>query len=355
MFYVLRFTLYVSRFPSIIYTVDIRIMRIMKAHLIVNPKAGQRDGRQRVLEAVKYLTDRGWTLVVRETKGPTDATTYARQAVAEDADVVLVVGGDGTVNGAANALAESEVALGVLPMGTGNVLAAELGLIPTPTPLHRPDPLAAARRLCEGEQRWIDLGRAVATAGDGAEVTRYFVLWAGVGFDAAVTQLVETRLRQRKRFLGPWSFLVAGLDAARRNTGIWATIRFNERVLEERVILVGVSNAQLYAGSVRIAPHARLDDGWLDAYIFEGQGPLSLARHVLRVLAGNSRHLPDIETHDIRHMSVETVKPVPVHVDAEPIGTTPISFEVVPRALKLLVPTDVPANLFVQSPVTGEQ
>ena len=319
----------------------------MQAHLIYNPGAGQRDRHRRVLQAVEFLKERGWSLVIRETKEPSDVATYARQAIAADIDVVLVVGGDGTVNGAANALAESDVALGVLPIGTGNVLAAELGLVPIPTPLHRPDPLVAAQRLCDGEQRRIDLGRVVAAAGDGSDVARYFVLWAGVGFDAAVTRLVETELRQEKRLLGPWSFLIAGIDAALRDPGTQATIRLDERILDEQVILVGASNTQLYGGTVRLAPKARLDDGCLDAYVFEGRGLLTLARHVMRVLTLSNRQPPALETFEIRHMSVETADPLPVHVDGEPIGTTPLDLEVVPGALKLLVPTGVKATLFV--------
>ncbi len=322
----------------------------MNAHVIYNPRAGQGNPYQRVLQAIEHLGNQGWNLVLQETTSPADVTTFAHRAVDADVDVVLVVGGDGTVNGVANALAGTEVALGVLPVGTGNVLAAELGLVPTPTPLHRPDPLEAARRLSEGACRRIDLGRVVATADDGSELTRYFVLWAGVGFDAAVTRLVETQHREGKRLLGAWSFLIAGPDAALRHPGSRATIRFNNQVVEKRVVLVGVSNAQLYAGTVRIAPDARLDDGWLDAYIFEGYGIFSVVRLLLRALSRLVRRVPQVETHQIRQMSVETDEPVPVHVDGEPIGSTPISFGVVPRALKLLVPPDVPAKLFTLPP-----
>lgn len=320
----------------------------MKTHLIYNPKAGQRRGRQRVSEVIEFLREQGWTVIVRETEQPIDVISYARQAVNDGADVVLVVGGDGTVNGAANALAGSDVALGVLPMGTGNVLAAELGLIPVPTPLYRPDPLAAARLLSQGQERWIDLGRAVVTTADGSKPTRYFVLWAGVGFDAAVTRLVETQLRREKRRFGALSYLVAGIDAALHHPGTQATIRFDEQVLQERVLLVGVSNAQLYAGTVRLAPDARLDDGWLDAYIFEGQGVVTLLRHIVSVLTRRYRRDPERETYAVRRMTVDTEEPLPVHVDGEPIGTTPVSLEVVRRTLKILVPSDVPAQLFTE-------
>jgi YegS/Rv2252/BmrU family lipid kinase len=320
----------------------------MKAHLIYNPKAGQFDGHRRVLETVEFLREQGWTLTVCETESAADVTDYAGQAVTEDADAVLVVGGDGTVNSAANGLAGSDVALGVLPMGTGNVWAAELGLIPIPTPLHRPDPLAAARLLSQGQQRWIDLGCVVATAPDGSPQARYFVLWAGVGFDAAVARMVETQFRQVKRRFGALSFLVAGIDTALHYPGTRATIRFDGHVLEERVILIIVSNTQLYGGTVRLAPNARLDDGWLNAHIFKGQGLLTMLHHLISILARRHRRDSKVAEYDIRHISIETAEPLQVQIDGEPVGTTPISLEVVPRALKILVPSDVPATLFVE-------
>lgn len=318
----------------------------MQAHLIYNPQAGQQDGHHRVQEAIEFLSARGWRLVIRETTGPADVAAYARQAIGAGAGVVLVVGGDGTVNGAANALAGSDVALGVLPMGTGNVLAAELGMLPIPTPLHRPDPLAAAKYLYAGEQRWIDLGRVVVRDGDGADKTRYFVLWAGIGFDASVTLRVENQLRPGKRLLGPWSFLVAGIDAALHTQSARATLRFDDQVVEEHVVLIGISNAQLYAGSVRLAPRAQMDDGWLDAYIFEGRGLPAVVRHVLRVATDSYRRDPNLETFAVQRMTVETDVPLPVQVDGEPVGTTPVSIDVVPHALKLLVPPVAPAGLF---------
>lgn len=326
----------------------------MRAHLIYNPQAGQHDGHRRVLEAVEFLRDQGWELTVRETASAGDVSWYAGQAVDEGVEVVLVVGGDGTVNSAVNGLAGSAVALGVLPMGTGNVWAAELGLLPTPTPFYRPDPLAAATLLNHGQQRWIDLGRAIATKADGSTQVRYFVLWAGVGFDAAVARLVETEFRQVKRRLGPFSFLVAGINTALHYPGTRATIRFDGRVLDERIILVVVSNAQLYGGTVRLAPDARLDDGWLNAHIFQGQGLFTVLRHLVSVLARRHRRDPKVAAYDIRYMTIETAEPLQVQVDGEPIGTTPISLEVVPDALKILVPPDVPQALFIKSPNEAE-
>ncbi len=320
----------------------------MKAYLIYNPRAGQRDGHREVARAVEVLKQRGWSLEIRETHGPEDVTHFARQAAAAGAEAVLVVGGDGTVNGAVNGLAGTDVALGVLPMGTGNVWAAELGLIPIPTPLHRPDPLAAAEALSTGHVRCIDLGRATCLGPEKAGHERYFLLWAGVGFDAAVARHVETELRQVKRRLGAISFLVAGASLLLRYLGTHAEVRIDEDIWSERVVLLLVCNAQLYAGMVRVAPEARLDDGLLNVYLFKGRGFASLVRLLLSVLARRHRRDPQIIHHTARQVVVETVRPLPVQVDGEPIGATPIRFDIVPGALKILVPPTAPGTLFVK-------
>src|SRR5579862_1748915 len=156
----------------------------VRATLIYNPIAGH-GGSLAELEAARdVLAARGWLVRLEATAGPGAATALAGDAVERGDDVVIVAGGDGTINEAIQALAGTTVALGVLPVGTVNVWAREIGL-----PAH---PVAAAALLADGDSRTIDLGRA----GE-----RLFLLMAGAGFDGAVTGLVESRL---KRAMGRW-------------------------------------------------------------------------------------------------------------------------------------------------------
>lgn len=321
----------------------------MRAHLIFNPQAGQQDGRRQVARAVEWLEQEGWTLELHETHTPEDVTVLARQAAASGAEAVLVVGGDGTVNGAVNGLAGTDVALGVLPMGTGNVWAAELGLIPTPTPLHRPDLLAAARLLSAGQVRRIDLGQAIPLEPEAGGDARYFLLWAGVGFDAAVARHVETELRQVKRRWGALSFLLAGVSLLVRYLGTRMDVHMDGHIWRERAVLLLVCNIQLYAGMVRVAPDARLDDGLLNVYLFQGRGFTDMVRHVVQVLLRRHRRDPLVRHRAVREATVCTARPLPVQVDGEPIGTTPMRFEIVPQALSVLVPPNVPPTLFIHS------
>ncbi len=307
----------------------------LDALLIYNPTAGPRDVRRELDRVIGYLERRGWQVALRETTKTGDATLFAQEAVAARCKAVFVAGGDGTINEVVNGLVGSSVAMGVLPVGTGNVWAKELGL-PTYTLTHPGRLVEAAQRLSDGDVRWVDVGRAGS---------RYFLLWGGVGIDAEVTFFLEPRPRRTKR-LGALAYLVAGLMVARDFQGVRTTVIVDDRTIRTRTILILVSNIQLYGGLVRITPEARLDDGLLDVRIFKGVGLRWVLRHVVGVFT--SRHLRDPKVVHFRgrRVAVYTAEPAPVQVDGEPIGTTPILFEVVPRALRVLVPRDVSPRLF---------
>jgi len=310
----------------------------VKAQIILNPAAGQRDLRMDLARAIDYLKKQGWKLALAETRAKGDITTFAREAARTGYEAVLVVGGDGSMNEAANGLAGTEVALGVLPAGTGNVWAAEIGLLPTPTPLHRPDLLAAAQALSSGSIRRIDLGRV-----DG----RYFLLWAGVGLDAELVKLVETEGRPIKARFGPLAYGITGLATVLRFQGTRATLEIDGQCIRARVILVLVSNAQLYAGAVRVATQARLDDGRLDVCVFRGHGLLYSLRHLVGIATGHHLHDPEVTFYQAQCVSIRTRQTLPAHADGDPIGTTPLDFEVVPQALRAMFPARVPGHLFL--------
>lgn len=333
----------------------------MKAALIVNPTAGQRDLRADLQQAIAYLQSQGWDMAIDETNHWGDGTRFARQAVAQGCQVVVVVGGDGTLNEAVNGLVGSDVALGVLPMGTGNVWAAEMGLLPIPTPLHRPDLLAAARALVAGTARWVDVGLVKGPrlrAGEPARTPevfehlespgeRYFLLWAGVGFDALVTQLIEGPERPMKRRWGALAYGLAGLRTAGSFAGTRVALRLDDEELRARALLVLISNVQLYAGMVRVAPAARLDNGWFDVCVFKGHGLLYIFRHIVGIVTWRHLHDPQVVYRRARRVTVDAADPLPVQTDGEPVGLTPLEVTVVPRALRVIVPPRAPAGLFM--------
>jgi YegS/Rv2252/BmrU family lipid kinase len=311
----------------------------MKICLIVNPHAGGFSGFQKmVAKAAEQLARRGHQVEQFETTGVGEAIALARRAADEAFDIAVAVGGDGTINEICNGLTGTDTALGVLPAGTGNVFAAEVG-IPIWGPLK---PLAvseATEIILSGQRRKVDLGKLQLADGS----SRYFLMWCGVGLDAAINQ---ARRSGQPRPLGYASWVVASLIVAVDFMGTPATLITDHSTVKKRVLLAVASNGQLYGRIWRMAPEAKMDDGLLDVAVMSGHGWPSTVKH----LAGLTfrRHVkdPNFDLFRTSRLSLTAKEPLPVHVDSENVGTTPVEIEVAPAALKVIVPRNVPARLF---------
>jgi len=314
----------------------------MKARMIYNPTAGPRDARRALKRVRSHLKRRGWSVELQLTEKPGDATTLARAAAQAGCDVVIVAGGDGTVNEAVNGLVGTQTALGVLPVGTGNLWAKQLG-IPTytlanPLRLHE-----AADGLAEGPIHLVDVG----------EVNdRCFLCWAGIGLDAQVTAAMEPRQRRTKR-LGVLPYAIAAVLVARDFQGVRARVSLDGNVVRGRTLLILVSNIQQYMGILNVAREARMDDGLLDVFVFKGLGFQYAVRHLLKIISQRYLRDPQVVHRQARRIEVWTEWAIPVQVDGDPIGTTPVTLKVVPRALRVLVPPSAPRSLF-DSTAQGE-
>jgi YegS/Rv2252/BmrU family lipid kinase len=310
--------------------------RNLRATVIYNPMSGTLNVEATLPGALDVLRSAGWQVDVQATTRAGDAGRLAALARDQQQQVVLIVGGDGSLNEAANALAHSTMALGVLPSGTANVWARQVGL-PVPNPLW-PDRLAeAARMLLDGSIKPIDLGRAR---------DRYFVMWSGIGLDAEVTATIEPRPTWSKR-LGVISYGVHAFFTMLNFRGTRMTVIVNEHSIKCRALMVLVCNAQLYGGIAEIAPEARLDDGLLDVCIFKGDSFFQALRHMLRFIL--RRRTPDPELIQLRGQRISVVarRKCYVHVDAEPCGQTPITIEIAPKSLQMIVPASAPKSLFI--------
>ncbi len=317
----------------------------MRALLIYNPAAGQRDMRAAIDQVVAHLQSLGWQMTLRETQGRGDATTFAREAVAEKMNVVFSAGGDGTINEVVNGLAHSEVALGVLPTGTANVWAQEIGL-PVPRLLN-PDPnplLTGIKQLAAGETRTMDLGTING---------RYFMLYGSIGFDAHVVHEMEQQ-RELKARLGGIVYFVAGAVTAWNFIGTRTLIVVDGKPMRRRIWAVMAANTQLYGGLMRIAPDALADDGWLDIIIVEGHGPIATLRHFASFLMRGFWADPQVELMRARKVEVHPTRPIAIQVDGDAAGSTPARIAVVPRALRVLVPLGAALPIFQDThPITA--
>jgi YegS/Rv2252/BmrU family lipid kinase len=287
------------------------------AVLIYNPGSGQRRTRfDSVLRMVDALRQRGVSVTTQVTAAPGDATRLAAEAVAAKVDVVLVHGGDGTVNEALQSLAGGETPLAVWPGGTANVLAGELGL--------SADIDRAADMVAAGRTRRVSVGRANE---------RYFLLMAGVGLDAAVVRAVSPGL---KRLVGEGAYWMAGL----KQLTDWRPARFLvEAEGEQRgATFAVVANAASYGGGLRFAPHARMDDDLLDLCLFDSIQRHRFARYLAAAFSGSHLELPGVTYLQVRRAVVHGGDDQFVQVDGELLGPLPMRFECVPAALSLVVP-----------------
>jgi YegS/Rv2252/BmrU family lipid kinase len=297
-----------------------------RALIVFNPIAGQAASLEQDLRAARDLwREHGWSVDVRPTAGPGDGTRIAREAADQGYDIVVAAGGDGTVNEVVNGLAGTQTALAALPVGTVNVWVRELGL-----PMQ---PRAAAEALLQAQRRAIDLGRA----GD-----RYFLLMCGIGFDAAVTAEVRA---DEKRKLGVLAYFKSALGVIGRYRGIPARITVDGRTIRGRVLLTVLGNSQLYGGVVKITARASLDDGLLDVCVIKGNSLWSAPFRIISIVTQRYNLDPKIEYHRAREVKIAARRPLPVQVDGDHIGYTPMSFAAVPGALYALLPPNMPEEL----------
>jgi diacylglycerol kinase (ATP) len=313
----------------------------MKACVILNPAAGPGDFHRHLSRAISHLQTYGWQVDRRETEQKGDATRLARQAADTGYDVAIAVGGDGTINEVANGLVGTCTALGVIPSGTANVYAADVG-IPIWGPLRPQAVEAAAEIIHTGRRCRIDLGHVQFADGQ----QRHFFMWCGVGLDAAVTREVTS---EHTRRLGMAAWVIASVLVAVNFMGTAGRVVVDGRSERKRVLWAVISNGQLYGRLWRIAPAAKMDDGRLDMTVFEGHDVLSTIRHMAGLVFGRSARDPTVHQYQGCTITIRTRTPLPVHVDAEPLGTTPVRVKVVPQALDVILPRKLPLHLLTQT------
>lgn len=286
----------------------------MEPVIIANLSSGT-GRRDRLERCIEILHTAGAAPEIRETEAPGHATTLARRAGAR---LVIAAGGDGTINEIVNGLSPGAT-LGVLPLGTANVLARELGI-----PL---SPEAACRRILAGKSRKIDLG--VARNAEGRE--RRFACMAGLGFDALVVRSVPPGLKRR---LGAPAFVLTALNVHFRSRLPLLEINAGGRLHRARFVIV--ANGHFYGGSYRVARESLLDNGSLHVTVIEDTSTLLRPDVLIRILV--RRPLEDcLPAFTVRRLSARSVEaPVPVQLDGEPWGELPMRFRVEPGALSVV-------------------
>ena len=306
-----------------------------KALLLYNPLSGRRSERrlQKIESALTILRSTGAEVSGSPTQSGPDATAQARRAVVSGCDTVFACGGDGTIHDILQGLVGTEVALGIIPMGTANALAHDLGL-----PLR---PEKAARAALSAEQRRIAVGKVEYRDFGGNQLTRYFTVAVGVGADAYLFYKLDPAAKRRFGMISYYG----------KATWIWLTHRMEEFSVElDGVASNSADVTELLAARIRnfsgvlreFVPDASLERNDLRLSLFRTRSKLAYLSYVVCRMLGMNGNIRGIECCQADSVICDVPRSstarVFVEADGEILGTLPVKISIVPDALTLLVP-----------------
>jgi YegS/Rv2252/BmrU family lipid kinase len=290
----------------------------IRARFLVNPYSGVPLAQPRPYGLIeKALLRADWDFDIRILRRRGDGEEQARRAVADGIDVVVGIGGDGTLHEIGNGLVGSATALGVLPLGSGNAFARALGIPLVP---HR-----AIRALLGGRAAALDVGEVEG---------RVFLSTAGVGLDAAVGQEFE-----KSPIRGGIPYFGIAAKEFLNYRPVEARVEFGGESRTLRPLLVTVANTNQFGMGAVIAPKARPDDGLLDVCVIDEVSVLEALIHTPKLFLGEIDQMPHVEIFQTTAVRVVLEREVPAHLDGEPRALpNDVVFRIRPRALRVWVP-----------------
>jgi diacylglycerol kinase (ATP) len=317
-----------------------------KAALLYNPRSGNRHNRRlaEVEASAAVLRAAGVETVTTPTRSSSDAGEQARQAVAQGCDTVFACGGDGTIHDVVQGLVGTQAALGIIPQGTANALAHDLGFPLSPVDAARGALTAKPRRIAVGQVSFLDLS--------GNSASRYFTVTLGAGMDAYLFHRLDPSLKIRFGMLSyylhaKWLWLTHPMPSF--------IVEFTEENGAKRQASVSEFLAvriRNFGGVLReLAPGASLDRDDLRLVLFHTRSRLRYLHYVVRGMVGARWKIGGIELEHSSHVACKplpTPHAVPVYVEAdgEILGTLPAEVTIVPDALTILTPQGcIPAQL----------
>jgi diacylglycerol kinase (ATP) len=283
--------------------------------LLTNPTAGKGRGHRARDMAVARLRSVGVAVRVLEGSNADQTMDLAREQVAAGVDALVVCGGDGMVNLGIQAVATTDIPLGIIPAGTGNDVARYFDI-------PRRDPATAAERVIAGEVRTVDLARCH---------DRYYMTVMAAGFDAVVNERANRMTWPR----GQMRYNLATLAELRTFEPLPYILELDGNVVHLSAMLVAIGNGPSFGGGLRIAEGAVLDDGFLDVIVIKPVSKLELVRTYPKLFKGTHVTHPQYEHHRVRRVTV-AAPGIVGYADGERFGPLPITIECVPQALKVM-------------------
>jgi diacylglycerol kinase (ATP) len=261
----------------------------------------KRAGAKHIMEVFHHQGLRAKSFM---TQGPGEALRMARDFVSRGEPLILP------------AVVGTETSLGIIPFGTANAFALELGI---PTSIE-----GAVKRIKEGQVRTVDVGKA----GE-----KFFAMGASLSFEAHVIKKVTPTL---KYAFGAFSYVLLGVVESFKYSFPLLKVQSDHSSETKEGYLVIVANARFYGGHFQAAPRALLNDGLLDVIIMKKKGFWNLIKYLSTMKSKDITKLPDVDYFQSRHLRITSDPPVLIHVDAEMAGSTPCDFECLPSMLKVI-------------------
>jgi len=287
--------------------------------LISNPVA-KKASEKKIAMASYYLQSKGYGVEVLFTEKKGDAENLAREAISKSPTLVIAAGGDGTFNEVANGMAGSEIPMAILPLGTTNVLAKELGI---------PETVEGAMATAVGKTpSRISLGK-ITLLRPSPHLARYFILMAGVGFDGETVFGINETL---KKISGKGSYIYSGIATLLKFQPSALTFNIDGKIYSGYSAIIG--NAAKYGGHFSVTPDARLTDPVLYVCLFKGRGRLDFFRYIFGIITKMHLRFGDVEY--LKAEKIGITGSSHIQIDGDYAGTTPAEVEIVRDAFRLV-------------------
>lgn len=289
----------------------------MKALLLVNRQS--RHGKDKLEEAIDYLRESGLKWIEATPKNPGMIANLIRQHQ-DSVDCVIIGGGDGTLNAAIPGLVETQLPLGILPLGTANDLARTLNI---PTTLAEACQIITERKIEQIDVGWVN--------------GKYFFNVASIGLSVQITRKLNKDTKQK---WGVFAYPIAAIQALRHSRPFWAELVLDtgehRRV---KTIQIAVGNGRYYGGGMTVASTATIDDQQLDVYSLNLKHWWQLFAILPAMRSGDQTSWSFVDGFSCREVKVQTRRRLPINTDGEITTQAPAHFRVVPQALKVFVPS----------------
>ncbi|MBD2431718.1 MULTISPECIES: lipid kinase [Fischerella] len=286
-----------------------------RALLLVNRQS--RQGQKRLSEVMSCLVEQGFELIAASAENPQHFSDVIRR-YQHQVDLVIVGGGDGTLNAAVDTLVETNLPLGILPLGTANDLARTLK-IPNSLP-------EASKVIANGKLQRIDLGEVNG---------KYFFNVASLGLSVKITQRLTKEVKRR---WGIFAYAFTALEVIWESRPFSAEIRLPDQSIKVKTVQIAIGNGRYYGGGMAVAPDAMIDDQRLDLYSLEIRHWWEIIPLLPRMRQGRHINARNVRALQAQEIEIYTRKPRPINTDGEITTYTPAHFRVIPKAVAVFVP-----------------